>query len=736
MHRRSNRIVTFATGTAALGLALVAQGCSSANAPESAGRLGTSTAAVTSGFPQYDHVFLIINENHQFGQIIGNTAAPIINALAADYGLATQYTGTSDPSEPNYVAMLGGSDFGITSDDPYFFPGHTVNADNLMSQLEAAGKTWRGYFQDMPYAGYRGYCFPGKCNGIPDSDTEYVAKHNGIVNFANMQTEAEFAKQTPLSQLTANLEAGTVPNLGYIVADECNDMHGAPPWCVDSGKPGDVDDIWLVSQGDKFVGKMVDLITASSTWRTDNDAIVVTFDEGNAATSRVATIVASNHGQRGVKDHTSYNHYSLLASLQQTFGLGCLLNSCTATPMTPLFQMTGAADVPALPAGFTPQPNGDDSVSSVGTPVKGPAVTLGGSDWAVVPSPSSGKFDNNLASVSAVSPTDAWTVGSFYPPGQGGNVLAAMAEHFDGTRWTEYPLPDVGLNENSLLGVSELPSGETWAVGYFVNAHYKQRTLIEHYDGSTWNVVPSPSPGDEQNILYGVAAISSSDAWAVGGTQGASGVWHTLAEHWNGNKWKVVPTVDAGASGNVFYAVSAVSSTSVFATGQLAGTSFPGTALVEQWDGAQWNLVSSPTDPGGTDLPLGITASGPMVSVVGDRESSTAPYTTFVAAGTASGASLVTTPNAGVGENDLFGATTAADGSTWAVGWTIDDSGDHQTLVEQGVSGQWTVASSPNPNPGDNGLASITATPGGGLWAVGVTTNSAGNFATLILHHP
>ena len=296
--------------------------------------------------------------------------------------------------------------------------------------------------------------------------------------------------------------------------------------------------------------------------------------------------------------------------------------------------------------------------------------------------------------------------------------------------------PTWGSNENSLLGVSELPSGEAWAVGYFVNAHYKQRTLIEHYDGSTWSVVSSPSPGDKQNILYGVAAISSSDVWAVGGTQDASGVWHTLAEHWNGNRWKVVPTLDPGASGNVLYAVSAASGTSVSATGQLAGTSFPGTALIEQWDGTQWNLVSSPADPGGTDLPLGITTSGSMLSVVGDRESSAAPYTTFVAAGPASGVSLVTTPNAGTGENDLFGATTAADGSTWAVGWTIDANGDHQTLIEQGVGGQWTVASSPDPNPGDNGLSSITAIPGGGLWAVGVTTNAAGNFATLILYHP
>src|SRR5262249_51952689 len=158
----------------------------------------------------------------------------------------------------------------------------------LMSQLETAGKTWKGYFQDMPYAGFRGYCYPAKCNGIPDADTEYVAKHNGIVNFANMQTPAEITKMQPLQQLSTDLASGNVPNFSYIVPDEYNDMHGAPPWCVDSGKPGDVDDIYLVSQGDKFIGQTVNEITSSPVWATGNDAIVITFDEGNFASNQIA----------------------------------------------------------------------------------------------------------------------------------------------------------------------------------------------------------------------------------------------------------------------------------------------------------------------------------------------------------------------------------------------------------------------------------------------------------------
>ena len=169
-----------------------------------------STLEAQTIFPKYDHVFLIIMENEGYNQVVGNQFAPMLNALAQDYGLATNHSGVADPSEPNYVAMLGGDSFGITSDDPYWFPGQTVSAPNLMSQLEGVGKTWRGYFQSIPYPGYRGYCYPDKCLGIPDSDTLYAAKHNGIVNFANLQTPTELGKMFPLTQLSADLKAGMV----------------------------------------------------------------------------------------------------------------------------------------------------------------------------------------------------------------------------------------------------------------------------------------------------------------------------------------------------------------------------------------------------------------------------------------------------------------------------------------------------------------------------------------------
>ena len=699
----------------------------------SASTLEAQNANATS-FPQYDRAFLIVMESEEYNQIIANPYAPILNALARDYGLATNYTGVGDPSEPNYVALLGGDTFGLSTDDPYWFPGHTINAANLMSQLEGAGKTWKGYFENMPYPGYRGYCYPDKCNGIPDFDTLYVAKHNGIVNFANLQTPTELAKMFPLEQLSADLSAGTVPTFSYIVGNECSDMHGAPPWCVDSDNTGTVQQSWLIAQGDKFVGDIVNQITSSSVWATGNNVIIITFDEGNRGTSAVATIVITNHGPRGVTDKTSYNHYSLLASLQQTFGLGCLLNSCTATPMSPLFAITGSTTTPALPPPYN-FPTSSDTISAQGAGKAAGAVSLTGTGWSVVPSYSFGSLDNVLAGVSAASATDAWAVGSYYPPSS--NVLATLAEHFDGTRWTGFPLPNVGVQENTLLAVSMPSTGKAWAAGYYVSGQFQQQTLIEHFDGNVWSVVPSPSPGALQNILFAVAAISDSDVWAVGAEEDSTGLWHTLTEHWNGSAWLVVNAIDAGSNGNQFYAVKALAPNNVYAVGQQAGAGFPNEALIEHWNGKAWSVVSSPSYASASALPLGVTATASSLTLVGQQETDTAPYTTYVAAGAPSALSIQTTPNAGSSENDVFAAAIAADGSTWAVGWDIDIStGNHDPLVLRGVNGTWSLVSTPSLAAGsDSGLAAITAIPGGGLWAVGVTGSAKGNYSTLIEYH-
>jgi phospholipase C len=289
-----------------------------------------------TGIPRYQHVFLIMMENHSYNEIIGNPLAPKINALAQTYGLATNYFGVTHPSEPNYVASIGGSFFGIQDDNSYLI--NKIDAPSLASQLEDAGLTWKTYQQALPFPGYTGTRFP------TSGPTLYASKHNPFLNFANIQSNpAELQKIVPDTQLAADLQSGDVPNLSYIVPDQCHDMHGT------TGCSGDAT---LLPEGDAYVSHTVNAIMASDTWQHGNNVIVVTWDENDFSTDtpngccnatagggHVATIVIADHGSRGVTDGTAYNHYSLLQTIEIAFHLGCLQNTCDTVnvrPMAPL----------------------------------------------------------------------------------------------------------------------------------------------------------------------------------------------------------------------------------------------------------------------------------------------------------------------------------------------------------------------------------------------------------------
>jgi phosphatidylinositol-3-phosphatase len=287
-------------------------------------------------------------ENHKYSQVIGNPNAPEINKLAQEYGLATDYFGVTHPSEPNYVAAVAGSYFGIQDDAPYTV--HTLDKPSLASQLEAKGLSWKTYQQALPYAGFTGTAFPSPSIAL------YASKHNPFLNFSSIQNNpAELAKIVPDTQLFVDLLDGHAPNFSMIVPDQCHDMHGiggTPPVCP-NGAPNIQADAQNVQLGDQYVSAVVSAIQHSSDWDRGNNAIVITWDENDfntdtpngccdavAGGGHVATIVITNHGQHHVQDNTPFNHYSLLLTIQDAFRLGCLENTCdtaNVTPMTKLF---------------------------------------------------------------------------------------------------------------------------------------------------------------------------------------------------------------------------------------------------------------------------------------------------------------------------------------------------------------------------------------------------------------
>ncbi|MGB8915637.1 MAG: hypothetical protein WCC89_02190 [Candidatus Sulfotelmatobacter sp.] len=204
-----------------------------------------------------------------------------------------------------------------------------------------------------------------------------------------------------------------------------------------------------------------------------------------------------------------------------------------------------------------------------------------------------------LDGLTAISSSDMWAVGSILVTIGGEPEAFPLFENFDGTSWS---FTTDELNPNGFLfAVSGAASNDVWSVGYLgaVGA-----TLTEHFDGSAWSAVPSPNPGGAENALLGVTEVASNDAWAVGfyvasGNQGRP--QKTLVEHWDGTSWTVVPSPNLGGNNsqtvsNELRGVIAVSANDVWAFGDSdAFGPEQLTNLVIHWDGTKWSLVPTPS---------------------------------------------------------------------------------------------------------------------------------------------
>ncbi|HUA08223.1 MAG TPA: alkaline phosphatase family protein [Candidatus Acidoferrales bacterium] len=341
-----------------------------------------SPASNDLAMPRYEHIIVIMDENKDYSQILDPAFAPNISALAKQYGNATNFYAEAHPSEPNYVALVGGDTFGIRDDDGYTckpgstggmcagsgepgFVDHTIDAPNLATQLEAAGLTWKGYYESIPAPGSRVLLAgdPAFFTGAKKTAL-YASKHSGFMNFASVQNDPNRAEHiVGFDRLDRDLAANALPSFALVVPNQCNDMHGLsganiPPDCVHTDKAG------LIKRGDAMIGALVRKIQATRAWASsDNVAIVITFDEsgedqrvgccgwqpGSAANfggGHIPTIVITNHGPRAKSDSTPYNHYSLLRTIEDAFGIHHYLGHAAQSDkgvqaMLPLFEVEG-----------------------------------------------------------------------------------------------------------------------------------------------------------------------------------------------------------------------------------------------------------------------------------------------------------------------------------------------------------------------------------------------------------
>jgi hypothetical protein len=359
----------------------------------------------------------------------------------------------------------------------------------------------------------------------------------------------------------------------------------------------------------------------------------------------------------------------------------------------------------------------------------GAAHAASGPSWSIVPSAnaSTTSVSNNvLTGVSALSNTDVWAVGYFNSTSN--NVInQTLAEHWNGTAWSLVPTPNVGTMGSQLQGVSALSDTDVWAVGNFSTSSTASggRTLIEHFDGTAWSVVASPSPSTQGDFLTAVIALASNNSWAVGWFDDqAAGTLAPLVLHWNGTTWSIVT---AGIpAGSILQAITAISPTDIWAVGESADG---GSNFELHWNGSHWSVAGGASfSNGGQQTLMGVAAASTSdVWAVGSYAPTVfAELQTLAVHWNGTQWSKVTTLDVDQYFNRLLGVAAVSSTDVWAVGYAYTTNGlDFHTLVEHWNGTQWSIVASPNVPSSQGGadeLDSVTLTGAStptDLWAVG-----------------
>jgi hypothetical protein len=334
--------------------------------------------------------------------------------------------------------------------------------------------------------------------------------------------------------------------------------------------------------------------------------------------------------------------------------------------------------------------------------------------WTVVPSPSPSAQANYLSAVATVTSNDAWAVGAWY---RQISTPGTLTEHWNGTQWTVVPSPNATAGYNELYGVDAVASNDVWAVGYHNIANYgTEKTMALHWNGSSWKIVPTQNIGPDANLLLGVAAVATNDVWAVGfgsSTDATDGV--PLAQHWNGSGWKLSRTPSLGGGFAALNGVTALASNDVWAVGH-----HDGDTLIEHWNGASWSIVPSPNGSRSDSELYAVSALAPNdVWAVGET-SDFNHSSTLVEHWDGTSWTVVASRNGTKPKTALNGVLALGPNDVWAVGTTYDDlTVVFRTFTEHWDGTSWTVVASPNPSPEYDFLQGIGGVPGGQLWSVG-----------------
>jgi hypothetical protein len=256
---------------------------------------------------RFGHVFLVVEENHNYADVVTDPSAPYLNSLANQYGLAANYFANAHPSIPNYFMLTTGQNLTLVDAvTPDLFP---VSEDNVIRQLIAAGKTWKSYAEDLPAIGYSG-----------GDSGNYAVRHNPLAYMTDVQNDsAQKQNLVPFTHFSVDLSTANLPDYSFIVPNLCNDGHSCPLTTADN---------WLKTNLDPLI---------QSTLFQKDGLLVIVFDEADltdftAGGGHVAAVIVSPLAKRGYKSIAFYQHQSVLRLMLEGLGVTKLPGEAATAP--------------------------------------------------------------------------------------------------------------------------------------------------------------------------------------------------------------------------------------------------------------------------------------------------------------------------------------------------------------------------------------------------------------------
>jgi len=285
--------------------------------------------------PSSAHVVVVLEENHSYSSVIGNSAMPYLNSLASQNALATQYYANTHPSIGNYFMLTTGQI--ITNNDGF---SSTVNVDNIVRHLLTAGKTWKSYAESLPSVGYTG----------GDSGA-YLRHHNPFSYFSDVvNSSAEKLNLVPFSQFASDLNNDRLPDYSFVIPNVNDDAHNGS-----------------LQQADSWLQQHIAPLLGNPAFQKDGILMIVfdeSFDSDTAwSGGHVSAVVVGPHVKKGFKSTTHYQHQNLLRTAMQAIGTGSYPGA--ASGVSAMSDVFGTGTTNPSPGGCT--------ASTIGVTVCAPA---------------------------------------------------------------------------------------------------------------------------------------------------------------------------------------------------------------------------------------------------------------------------------------------------------------------------------------------------------------------------